>query len=61
MNRFLTLARLGDVIRRLHPHQRIHPYAERFFEAQSHIGGERCVAVKEIRERWPGDNCRISK
>jgi hypothetical protein len=33
-NLFLALARLGNVVRRLHTHQRIHLYSKGFFDTE---------------------------
>ena len=37
---FFTLARLCDVIGRLHPHQRIHLHAKSFFDTQTNVAGQ---------------------
>jgi hypothetical protein len=36
-NQLLPLPRLGNLISRLHPHQRIHPHPERLLNPQRHL------------------------
>ncbi len=40
MDLLFALAGLDDVIRGLHPHQRVHLYPERFFNPQRHVAGK---------------------
>ncbi len=47
MNLLLALAGLGDVVRRLHPHQRVHLHAEGFLDAQRHVPREVGLAVEQ--------------
>jgi hypothetical protein len=49
-----ALARLGDIVRRLHPHERVHPYTECFFDAESHVPGKVCLAVQQAGEGRAG-------
>ena len=51
----LTLAGLGDVVRGLHPHERVHLHSKGFLNAERHIPGEVSLAVKEAGQRGPGN------
>lgn len=46
----LALARLGDIVRRLHPHERVHLYTECFFDAERHVPGKVCLAIEQAGE-----------
>jgi hypothetical protein len=43
----LPLASLGNVVRTLHPHERVHLHSESLLDAQRHISGETRVAVQK--------------
>src|ERR1700690_1749822 len=45
MNLLLTLAGLGDVVRGLHPHERVHLHPKGFLNAERHIPGKVSLAV----------------
>jgi hypothetical protein len=47
MDLFFALAGLGDVVGSLHPHERVHSYAEGFFDAERHVSGEVGPAVQQ--------------
>ena len=38
-NLILVLARLGNIVRGLHPHQRIHLHSKGFLDTERHIPG----------------------
>src|ERR1039458_2599741 len=47
----LALARAGDVVGRLHPHQRFHFRAESLFDPYRHIAGQVRLTVEQDRQR----------
>ena len=53
----LALARAGDVVGRLHPHQRFHFRAESLFDPQRHVAGDRSdlplSRVDSVRRETP--------
>jgi hypothetical protein len=49
-----ALAGLGDIVRRLHPHERVHLHSERFFNAQGQVPGKVCLAVEQAGQRRAG-------
>lgn len=51
MNFLLVLAGARDVVRRLHPHERVHLHAESLLDAQRHNAGQVGLAVKD-RSQW---------
>lgn len=47
MDLLLPLARLGDVVGSLHPHERVHLHAKGFLNAEGHVPGKVSLAVKQ--------------
>jgi len=52
-NQLLPLARRGNLIRRLHPHQRIHPHAERLLDPQRHVSRQPRLPIQQTGQRGP--------
>jgi hypothetical protein len=50
----LALAGLGDVVGRLHPHQRVHLYAKGLLDALRHVSGKIGLAVKQAGQCGSG-------
>lgn len=55
MDLLLTLAGLGDVVRRLHPHERVHLYSKSFLNTKRHIAREARLAIQQAGQRRPRD------
>jgi hypothetical protein len=55
MDLLLPLARLGDVVGSLHPHERVHLHAKGFLNAEGHVPGKVSLAVKQAGQRGPGN------
>ncbi len=51
----LALTSAGDVVRGLHPHERVHLDGERLLDAQGHVAGEVRLAVQQGGQRGPGN------
>jgi hypothetical protein len=47
VNLFFAFARLGDVIRGLHTHERIHPHTKGFLDAERQISRKSSFTVKQ--------------
>ena len=61
MDFLFALAGLGDIVRRLHPHKRVHLHSECLFNAQGHVPGKVCLAVEQAGQRRPGHLKRRSR
>jgi hypothetical protein len=49
-----ALAGLDDIVRGLHPHERVHLHSECLFNAQGHVPGKICLAVEQAGQGRPG-------
>ena len=49
VNLFFAFASLGDIVRTLHPHERVHLHAKGFFDAERHISRKVGFAVEQAR------------
>jgi hypothetical protein len=47
-------AGLSDIVRRLHPHERVHLYSECFFDPEGHIPGKVSLAVQKAGQGGAG-------
>ena len=61
MYMLLAFARLGDVVRRLHAHERIHLHPESLLDAQRHIPGKVGPAIEQTGECGPGNVKRFRR
>src|SRR5271165_6251555 len=50
----LAFARLGDVVGGLHPHERVHLYAEGLLNTQRHVARKVSLPVEQTRQCGPG-------
>ena len=49
VNLLFAFASLGDIVRSLHPHERVHLHAKGFFDAERHISRKIGFAVEQAR------------